>query len=190
MFKKLIYLLATSVGLSACCTNTNTYESFTEEQKQLLYYLNGQLIVYDINNIDSLNLKVTERYIGNLPPEEVEESNCDSYYPAFGRVSIKAIGDTSINFQISIKKSNNESGVAKRVKWMGYNFNLEDTTAVLFHDSLFLRGTSEFNNVYEIVVPDTTNTRPDLIHKVFFSTDYGIIRFDRKDGRVYRLRVR
>lgn len=190
MFKKLLYLISVSIGISACCTSTNTYESFTDEQKQLLYYLNGQLIVYDVNNVDSQSLQVTDRYIGNLPPDEVEESNCDSYYPAFGRVTIKGLGDTSINFQISIKKSNNETGVAKRVKWMGYDFNLDDTSRVFFHDSLFLKGASEFNNVYEINIPDTTNTRNDLIYRVFFSSDFGIIRFDRKGGKTYRLRVR
>jgi hypothetical protein len=190
MFKRLLYLALVSTTFYGCCTQTNTYESFTDEQKQLLFYLNGQEIVYDINNVDSQSLKVTDRYIGNLPPDEVEESNCDSYYPAFGKVTIKGLGDTSINFQISIKKSNNETGVAKRVKWMGYDFNLEDTSRVFFHDSLFLRGASEFNNVYEISVDDTSNTRSDLIYKVFFSTDYGIIRFDRKGNKTYRLRVR
>ena len=190
MFKKILYLSLAAITLGACCTNTNTYESFTKEQEQLLYYLNGQLIVYDINNVDSQSLQVADRYIGNLPPDEVEESTCDSYYPAFGRVTIKGLGDTSINFQISIKKSNNETGIAKRVKWMGYDFNLDDTTRVFFHDSLFLKGASEFNDDYEINIPDTSNTRDDLIYRVFFSTDYGIIRFDRKGGKTYRLRVR
>jgi hypothetical protein len=190
MFKKLFYLILLSICMSACCTNTNTYESFSDEQKQLLYYLNGQLIQYDINNVDSQGLRVTDRYIGNLPPDEIEESTCDSYYPAYGKVTIKGLGDTSINFQISIKKSNSESGISKRVKWMGYEFNLDDTSKVFFYDSLFLRGISEFNNVYEMNVPDTADTRSDLIYRVFFSTEYGIIRFDRKGGKTYRLRVR
>lgn len=187
MIKKLSYLFLMAL-VSSCCTSTNTYESFTEEQKQLLYYLNGQQIVYDINNKDSLNLYVSERYIGNLPPDELEESNCDSYYPAYGKAVVKSQLDTSINFTISIKKGNNELGVSTRIKWMGYDFNLSDTERVEFYDSLYLKSPSNFKNVYEINVLDTTNTRPDLIHRVYFSTDYGVIRFDRKDGRVYRLR--
>lgn len=187
MFKKLSYF-SLAVLMGSCCASTNTYESFTEEQVQLLYYFNGQNIVYDINNNDSINLRVVDRFIGNLPPDEVEESNCDSYYPAYGKAKVNAQSDTSIQFQISIKKSNNEQGISPRVKWMDYDFSLSDTSKVVFHDSLYLRQPDLFDNVYEIEVKDTINTRPDLIYRVYFSTDYGIIRFDRKDGRTYRLR--
>lgn len=189
MFKKLYYIPIALI-LGSCCTSTNTYESFTDEQTQLLYYLNGQNIVYDINGNDSINLHVSERFIGNLPPDEVEESNCDSYYPAYGRATIISDYDTSLNFQISIKKSNDIDGISERIKWMGYDFSLSDTTRVQFHDSLFLRHPDEFNNVYEIEIQDTINTRSDLIYKMYFSTEYGIIRFHRKDGTVYRLRIK
>jgi hypothetical protein len=188
MFKKLgIGLIAIFFG--GCCTSTNTYDSFTDEQLKLLHYLSGQNITYDVGNTDSIiYLHVSERFIGNLPPDELEESNCDSYYPAYGKATIIANTDTSIKFQISIKKSNDIDGVSERIKWMGYDFNLNDTTRVQFHDSLFFRLPSQFNNVYEIKLEDTTNTRSDLIYRIFFSTEYGIIRFDRKDGMIYRLR--
>lgn len=188
MFKTIFYSLI-ALSFAGCCASTNTYESFTDEQLRLLHYLSGQNIVYDKNNSDSIYLHVSERFIGNLPPDEVEESNCDSYYPAYGKATIISNSDTSISFQISIKKSNDIDGISERIKWMGYDFNLSDTTRVLFHDSLYLRHPDEFNNVYEIKVADTTNTRPDLIHRIFFSTEYGIIRFDRKDGSIYRLRL-
>lgn len=188
MFKSISYSLI-ALLFAGCCTSTNTYESFTEEQKRLLHYLNGMNITYDVNSTDSIYLHVSERFIGNLPPDELEESSCDSYYPAYGKATIVSNSDTSLKFQISIKKSNDNDGVSERIKWMGYDFNLSDTTRVVFHDSLYLRHPDEFNNVYEIKIADTTNTRPDLIYKLYFSTEYGIIRFDRKDGTIYRLRL-
>lgn len=187
MFRSLAYSLI-ALLFSGCCVSTNTYDSFTEEQQKLLHYLSGQNIIYDVNASDSAYLHVSERFIGNLPPDELEESNCDSYYPAYGKAKIISNSDTSIVFQISIKKSNDVDGVSERIKWMGYDFNLNDSLRVIFHDSLYLRHPQEFNNVYEINITDTANTRADLINRIFFSTEYGIIRFDRKDGTIYRLR--
>jgi hypothetical protein len=146
-------------------------------------------MVYDLNTGDSVSLNVTEQYIGNLPPEEGVAVECDSYYPAYGKAKITSHKDSSLVFIISIKKSLDEDGISTRVRFMNFDFNLDDSTSVIFHDSLYLRSPNTFNNVYEISVQDTTNTRADLIHKLYFSTEYGVIRFDRKDGRVYRLRI-
>jgi hypothetical protein len=145
-------------------------------------------MVYDINDGDSVSLNVTEQYIGNLPPEEGDPVECDSYYPAYGKATITSAKDTSLRFIISIKKSLDEDGISTRIRWMENDINLDDSTSVVYHDSLNLKHPDAFNNVYEIQV-DTANTRADFIHRVYFSTEYGVIRFDRKDGRTYRLRI-
>ncbi len=189
MLRRIAYFLFVLYFYTSCCSQTKTYDSFTEEQKKLLYYLYGQSMVYDINTGDSVALNVTEQYIGNLPPDEVETADCDSYYPAYGKATVKSITDTSLQYTLSIKKSMDIDGVSPRLRWMGYDVQLDDSSAVIYHDSLNLRHPDAFNNVYEIQVKDTTNTRADLIWKIYFSTEYGIIRFDRKDGRVYRLRI-
>lgn len=189
MLRKLTYFIFIVLTYASCCAPTKTYDSFTPEQEKLLHYLYGQSMVYDINDGDSVSLNVTEQYIGNLPPEEGDPVECDSYYPAYGKATITSAKDSSLKFIISIKKSLDEDGISTRVRWMNYDFTLDDSTSVIYHDSLNLKHPDAFNNVYEIIVRDTTNTRIDLIHKLYFSTEYGVIRFDRKDGRVYRLRI-
>ncbi len=174
--------------ISSCCSPTKTYESFSEDQKRLLYYLDGQLINYKINSADSINLFVSDKFIGNLPPDEPEAEECDNYYPAYGRATLQALTDTSVHFIVTIKKSNDDDGIAENLKWMGYNINLDDSDRVDFYDSLLLKGADTFKDVYVVTV-DTTNTRNDLINRIYFSTHYGIIRFDRKDGRVYRIKI-
>ncbi len=189
MLRKITYFIFVVLTYASCCAPTKTYDSFTPEQEKLLHYLYGQSMVYDLNTGDSASLNVTEQYIGNLPPEEGVAVECDSYYPAYGKAKITSYKDSSLVFTISIKKSLDADGITMRVKWMNYDFNLDDSASVIYHDSLNLRHPDAFNNVYELNVPDTTNTRADLIHRVYFSTEYGVIRFDRKDGRVYRLRI-
>jgi hypothetical protein len=189
MLRKLTYFIFIVLTYASCCAPTKTYDSFTQEQEKLLRYLYGQSMVYDLNTGDSVSLNVTEQYIGNLPPEEGVAVECDSDYPAYGKAKITSYKDSSLVFIISIKKSLDADGITMRVRWMNYDINLDDSASVIYHDSLNLRHPNTFNNVYELFVPDTTNTRPDLIHKIYFSTEYGVIRFDRKDGRTYRLRI-
>ncbi len=188
MYKKLLFVIC-SISLAACCDPTKTYDRFTKEQLQLLYYLEGQEIIYDIDKSDSINLHVSDQYVGNIPDGEENYDDCDSYYPAYGKATITAATDTSIKFEISIKKSNDQDGISERIKFMGNDFLINDDSLVTFYDTIYLKGIEPFYNVYELSVKDTTGERADLINKVYFSTSYGIIRFERLDGRVYRLRT-
>lgn len=187
--RKFFIIALCGILISACCDPTKTYDSFSKEQLQLLYYLEGQEIIYESNKSDSIHLRVSDYFIGNIAPKSVETIECDTYYPAYGRATVEAPSDTAIKFEFIIRKSDDLDGVSEEVRFMGYSFLLNDTSQATFYDSILLRGSSTFYKVYELAIEDTVGERRDLINKVYFNTDYGIIRFDQADGTTYRLRI-
>lgn len=188
MLRKLIYPLA-AILLSACCQSTKTYESFTDEESVMLVYPDEGELLFISNFGDSSFVSIREKFIGNKHSSTANDPMaCDFYYPAYGKVSLSSQQDTADLFQlVLIKDIAQTPNTNLYIKWMDVSYSIFDTTHSRFYDSLLLKNADPFQDVYKITA-DTAGRDSSFIHTLYFNKEYGIIRYDKMNGKIFRLK--
>lgn len=180
----LIYLLPLSLlFISSCCKESEDYQPLDQELiKWFPHKKNDTLHYINELNLERDTIIVTDR---SLYDSVSNKERCESDLVDILSTSIKHLEDSTQKMTFTFKTSDMRLSLpGGYLDWNHKYYNVQATSGLTadYHKELYLNG-----KLYDRVLTIEVHNPQNFFKKIFLVFDYGIIRYEKTDGTIYKI---